>query len=90
MPWKKETWWWNSELDAAVTEKRKFFKLWKAGGSLDTYVSAKRASNRIVYHAKNEASKCHLQKNKAYFTNIFCLAIQIRHNKQDVVARNQY
>ena len=33
VPWKKQTWWWNSEVDAAVTEKRKFFKLWKVGGS---------------------------------------------------------
>ena len=62
-----------------MTEKRKFFKLWKAGGSRDDYVSAKRASNRIVYHAKNETLKCHLQKNKADFTYIFCLAKQIRH-----------
>ena len=83
--WKKQTWWWNSEVDAAVTEKRKLFKLWKADGSRDTYVSAKRASNRIVYHAKNGALKCHFQKNKADFTNIFRLAKQIRHNNQDVV-----
>ena len=55
------------------------------GGRRDAYVSAKRASNRIVYHAKNEALKCHLQKNKADFTNIFRLAKQIRHNNQDVV-----
>ena len=41
VPWKKQTWWWNSEVDAAVTEKRKFFKLWKAGGSRAAYVSAK-------------------------------------------------
>ena len=85
VPWKKQMWWWNSEVDAAVTEKRKFFNLWKAGGSRDAYVSAKRASNRIVYHAKNETLKCHLQKNKADFTNIFRLAKQIRHNNQDVV-----
>ena len=48
-------------------------------------VSAKRASNRIIYHAKNEALKCNLQKNKADFTNIFLLAKKIRHNNQDVV-----
>ena len=85
VPWKRQTWGRNSEVDAAVTEKRKFFKLWKVGGSRDAYVSAKRASNRIVYHAKNEALKCHLQKNKADFTNIFRLAKQIRHNNQDFV-----
>ena len=85
VPWKKQTWWWNSGVDAAVTEKRKFFKLWKAGGSRDDYVSAKRASNRIIYLAKNEALKCHLQKNKADFTKIFRLPKHIRHNNQDVV-----
>ena len=87
VPWKKQTWWWNCEVDAAVTEKRNFFKLWKSGGSRDAYVSAKRVSNRIVYHAENEALKCHLQKNKADFTNIFRLAKQIKHNNQDVVGK---
>ena len=32
-PWRKQTWWWNSQVEEAVREKRRCFKLWKAGGS---------------------------------------------------------
>ena len=49
-------------MEEAVKEKRRCFKLWKAGGSRAAYNSAKRASNRAVYHAKNEAEKVALQK----------------------------
>ena len=32
-PWRKQTWWWNTKVEEAVKEKRRCFKLWKAGGS---------------------------------------------------------
>ena len=54
---RKQTWWWNKQVEEAVKEKRRCFKLCKAGGSRAAYNSAKRASNRAVYQAKNEAEK---------------------------------
>ena len=29
-PWRKQTWWWNNQVEEAVREKRRCFKLWKA------------------------------------------------------------
>ena len=56
-PWRKQTWWWNTKVEEAVKEKRRCFKLWKAGGSRAAYNTAKRASNRAVHEAKSEAEK---------------------------------
>ena len=51
-----------AKVEETVKEKRRCFKLWKDGGSRAAYNSAKRASNRAVYHAKNEAENVALQK----------------------------
>ena len=56
-PWRKQTWWWNNQVEEAVREKRRCFKLWKAGGSRAAYNTAKRTSNRVVHQAKSEAEK---------------------------------
>ena len=61
-PWRKQTWWWNNQVEEAVREKRRCFKLWKAGGSRAAYNTAKRTSNRVVHQAKSEAEKVALQK----------------------------
>ena len=29
--WPRETWWWNKEVDDAITAKRQAIKAWKAG-----------------------------------------------------------
>ena len=60
-PWRKQTLWWNTKVEEAVKEKRRCFKLWKAGGSCAAYISAKHASNRAVHVAKSEAEKVALQ-----------------------------
>ena len=36
----------------AVREKRRCFKLWKAGGSRAAYNTAKRTSNRVVHQGR--------------------------------------
>ena len=41
-PWRKQTGWWNNQVEEAVREKRRCFKLWKAGGSRAAYNTAKR------------------------------------------------
>ena len=84
-PWRKQTWWWNKQVEEAVNEKRRCFKLWKAGGSRAAYNSAKRASNRAVYHAKNEAEKVALQKIDPRSADVYRLAKQMRRDNQDVM-----
>ena len=54
----KETWWWSSDVDSAVKEKRKLWKDWKEGEiEKELYLEAKRNSKRAVYKAKCEAEK---------------------------------
>ena len=57
-PWRKQTWWWNNQVEEAVREKRRCFKLWKAGGSRAAYNTAKRTSNRAVHQARSEVWRC--------------------------------
>ena len=47
--WRHETWWWNKEVDDAITAKRQAFKAWKAGKcTRASYNTAKRISRRVV------------------------------------------
>ena len=50
-----------------------------------TYSSAKRASNRAVYHAKSEAAKVALQKIDRKFADVYRLAKQMKRDNQDVM-----
>ena len=84
-PWRKQTWWWNNQVEEAVREKRRCFKLWKAGGSRAAYNTAKRTSNRVVHQAKSEAEKVALQKIDARSGDIYRLAKQMRRDNQDVM-----
>ena len=86
-PWRKHTWWWNTKVEEAVKEKRRCFKLWKAGGSRAAYNTAKRASNHAVHEAKSEAEKVALQKidPKSVDIYIYRLAKQMRCDNQDVM-----
>ena len=72
-------------MEEAVKEKRRCFKLWKAGGSRAAYNSAKRASNRAVYHAKNGAEKVALQKIDPRSADVYRLTKQMRRDNQDVM-----
>ena len=56
--WRRKTWWWNKEVDDAITAKRQAFKAWKAGKcTRASYNTAKRISRRVVHHARHEADK---------------------------------
>ena len=66
-------------------EKRRCFKLWKAGGSRAAYNTAKNASNRAVRQARSEAEKVVLQKIDPRSTDVYCLAKQMRWDNQDIV-----
>ena len=75
-PWKRPTWWWNNQVVEAVREKRRCFKLWKAGGSKTAYNTAKRTSNRAVHLARSDSEKVDLQKIVARSGDVYHLAKQ--------------
>ena len=75
-------------MEEAVKEKRRCFKLWKAGGSRAAYNTAKRASNRAVHEAKSEAEKVALQKIDPKSADIYRLAKQTRRDNQMSWERN--
>ena len=84
--WRRETWWWNKEVDDAITAKRQAFKAWKAGKCTQaSYNTAKRISRRVVHHTRHKADKVVYDgiNHKSY--DIFCLANQMSKENVDVV-----
>ena len=74
-------------MEEAVREKRRCFKLWKAGGSRAAYNTAKRTSNRAVHQARSEAEKVALQKIYPRSGDVYQLAKQMRRDNQDVMGQ---
>ena len=72
-------------MEEAVREKRRCFKLWKAGGSRAAYNTAKRTSNPAVHQARSEAEKVALQKIDPRSGDVYRLAKQMRRDNQDVM-----
>ena len=89
-PWRKQTWWWNNQVEEAVREKRRCHKLCKAGGSRAAYNTAKRTSNCVVHQAKSEAEKVALQKLDPRSGDVYRLAKQMRRDNQDVMDEKPY
>ena len=81
----KQTWWWNNQVEEALREKRRCFKLWEAGGSRVSYNTVKRTSNRVVHQAKSETEKVALQKKDARSGDVYRLARQMCCDNQDVM-----
>ena len=52
---RRETWWWNDEVEASIQEKRKLWKEWQKGGSKEPYLQAKRRAKYAVYTARKES-----------------------------------
>ena len=87
-PRRKETWWWNDQVDLAVKERKRLYKAWKCGGSKEPYLVAKRKVRSEIYAAKKLAEE---QK----FANILCrddeklaifkVAKQMTKQNQDIV-----
>ena len=84
-PWRRQTWWWNDQVEGAIQEKRGCYKAWKAGGSRDAYNAAKRAAKQAVYHAKSDARKAIMEDINPKSADIYKLAKQMRRDNQDVV-----
>ena len=81
--WRKQTWWWNEKVSKDISEKRRLWKLWKAGGSKDKYLDAKRKAHHAVYTAKRNAEKEKLASVKD--SKEFCVAKQMCTENQDVI-----
>ena len=84
--WQHETWWWNKEVDDAMTAKRQAFKAWKAGKcTRASYNTAKRISRHVVHHARHEADKVVYDGIDHKSSDIFRLANQMRKENVNVV-----
>ena len=64
------------------------WKLWKAGGSKDKYLDAKRKTRHGVYTAKTKVEKEKFASVKDNKENVFCVAKQMRTENQDVIRQN--
>ena len=83
--WRKETWWWNDEVESAVNEKRRLWKAWKKGGNKEDYLSAKRASKRAVFLARKKAEESQFSHIADNDPHLYRLAKQMRKENWDVV-----
>ena len=84
--WRRETWWWNKEVDDAITSKRQAFKAWKAGKCTPaSYNTAKGISRLVVHHALHEADKVVYDGIDHKSSDIFRFANQLRRENCDVV-----
>ena len=45
-------WWWKEKVSNGISEKIRFWKLWKAGGNKDKDLDAKLKVQHVVYRAK--------------------------------------
>ena len=87
-PWRKETWWWNEEVNVAIKTKRKYFKVWKRGGSKDEYNQAKRAAKKAVSSAQQGAALAKFSHIDPNGSDVFKVAKQMRRENQDVLGEN--
>ena len=59
-PRRRETWWWNSEMEVEVERKRRLFLMWKNSKpgeekkNEEAYRQANRQVKRIIYKAKDD------------------------------------
>ena len=61
------------------------WKLWRAGGSKDKYLDAKRKARHAVYTAKRHSEQEKFTSIKDNKKNIFRVAKQMRTENQDVI-----
>ena len=84
--WRRETWWWNKEVDDAITAKPQAFKAGKAVKcTRASYNTPKRISRHVVQNARHEADKVVYDGTDHKSSDIFRLANQIRKENVDVV-----
>ena len=83
--WRKETWWWNDEVDTTIKSKRKAWKAWKNGGSRDEYNRAKAIAKKAVFLAKKAAEEARFARVESNPSEIFKIARQMKSDNLDIV-----
>ena len=83
--WRKETWWWNDEVDAAIKEKRKAWNEWKKGGCRETYNRAKAIARKAVFQAKQVVEEEKFARVASNPSEIFKIARQMKQENLDVI-----
>ena len=84
--WRRETWWWNEQVEKTIAAKRKAFKAWKTGkGTRASYDATKRNARHAVHHARQEADKKVYENIDPKFSEVYRLANQFRRENVDVV-----
>jgi hypothetical protein len=83
----RETWWWNDQVEEAITMKRRKWKEWQKGGSREEYNSAKRDAKSVVYRAKKAAQQKIFQDIDSINgrNHIYKLAKQMKSENQDII-----
>ncbi|CAH1263777.1 Hypp2763 [Branchiostoma lanceolatum] len=95
--WKPETWWWDDQVDEAVSEKRARFKVYnslkKQGKTAEAKVAktayieatSKRHAKHTVWQAKSEAEKETFAVIDSHGEDVYRIAKQMERRNQDVV-----
>ncbi|MBJ5103592.1 hypothetical protein JGF61_23575, partial [Salmonella enterica subsp. enterica serovar Agona] len=92
-PRHRVTWWWNDNVEKAIEEKRRCFKVWhksKDENDREAYRDAKRIARKTVAVAQEKKRKeleSELEKEEGK-SNLFRIARQMARERQDVVGVN--
>ena len=85
----RATWWWNSEVEEAIKEKRKAWKAYrKKKGSREAYTTANKKAKHAVYLAKRAAETQRfgdLSTDPNSRKNVFKMAKQIKGQNADII-----
>ena len=81
--WRKLIWCQNEKVSNDISENRRLWKLWKAGGSKDKQLDAKRKTQHAVSKAKENAENEKFASDKDNKGNTFPVAKQMRMETQD-------
>ena len=68
-------WWWKEKISKGISEKIRFWKLWKAGGSKDKDLDAKLKVQHVVYRPKRNPE----------IEKVTSVAREMRTKNQDVI-----
>ena len=87
---KRETWWWNEEVQQAIHIKKVAFKTWQRSRELqdkEVYLARKREAKRVVASAKREAldTWCENLNSTEGKKKMFAMAKQMKRDKKDIV-----
>ena len=93
--WKRQTWWWNKDVNTAIDVKRTLFKAYKKlrkqGNSIEAkkakeaYREAKRLAKREVWSAKSAASEETFKEVDPLGSNVYRIARQMARTNQDII-----